>query len=123
MNDRFKTLYGAVDGSAAAFADNTALYYMGVRISYAELKKDIDACAGWFSTRGVKAGDAVTLCMPNIPQCVVLFYALSKIGAIAHMVHPLAPEAQLKSYMRSVGSKMLAIPDIMTDKYPSLVGR
>lgn len=122
MNDRFKTLYGAVDGSAAAFADNTALYYMGVRISYAELKKDIDACAGWFSTRGIKAGDAVTLCMPNIPQCVVLFYALSKIGAIAHMVHPLAPEAQLKSYMRSVGSKMLAIPDIMTDKYPSLVG-
>ena len=42
MNDRFKTLYGAVDGSAAAFADNTALYYMGVRISYAQLKKDID---------------------------------------------------------------------------------
>lgn len=122
MNDRFKTLYGAVDGSAAAFADNTALYYMGVRISYAQLKKDIDACAGWFSSKGIKAGDAVTLCMPNIPQCVVLFYALSKIGAVAHMVHPLAPEAQLKNYMQSVGSKMLALPDIMTDNYPSLVG-
>ena len=47
--------------------------------------------------------------MPNIPQCAVVFYAASKIGAVAHMVHPLAPKAQLSEYMDSVKSKLLVL--------------
>ncbi len=113
------TLYGAVKSTAKTYPKNTALYYMGVNISYARLVEDIDAIAGWFASRGIKEGDVVTLCMPNIPQCVVCFYALSKLGAVAHMVHPLAPETQLSEYMDEVGSKMLVLPDIMAKKYPT----
>ncbi len=121
MQDKDKTLYGAVKDSALKFPDNIALLYMGAKIDYKTLLSDIDAIGGYFAAKGVKAGDAVTLCMPNIPQCVVCFYALSKIGAIAHLVHPLAPEEQLKAYMTSVNSKLLVIPDIMVKSLENII--
>lgn len=121
MKDRDKTLYGAVKDSAKSFPENIALLYMGAKIDYKTLLGDIDALAGYFSGKGIKAGDAVTLCMPNIPQCVVCFYALSKIGAVAHLVHPLAPEQQLRTYIESVGSKMLVVPDIMAKSHERII--
>ena len=116
------TLYGAVRKTALAYPKKTALVYMNVKISYARLLKDIDIMAGWFLRKGVYEGDVVTICMPNMPQTVVCFYALNKIGAIAHMVHPLAPQAQLQSYMRSVKSRMLIIPDTTVFNREGMVG-
>lgn len=120
--DKNSTLYGAVRQTALAHPKKTALVYQKVKISYQRLLADIDSIAGWFLRKGVFEGDVVTLCMPNMPQAVVCFYALNKIGAIAHMVHPLAPEAQLQSYMRSVKSRMLVIPDTMIFNRESMVG-
>lgn len=121
MNDKHKTLYLAVAETAAEYPDNTALAFMGAKVDYKIMIADINAIAGWFRSAGIGEGDAVTLCMPNIPQCVTCFYALSKIGAIAHMVHPLAPEARLREYMTDVNSKMLVVPDFSVEKYPGLV--
>jgi long-chain acyl-CoA synthetase len=39
---------------------------------------------------GVKENDRVTICMPNAPQTVSMFYALNLIGAVSNMVHPLS---------------------------------
>lgn len=121
MKDLNKTLYCAVKDSALTFPDNIAFHYMGAKIDYRTFLRDTDAVAGWFAQKGIAAGDAVTLCMPNIPQCAVCFYALGKIGAVAHMVHPLAPEAQIKEYMSEVGSKMLVLPDIMAGQYTGII--
>ncbi len=121
MNDKNKTLYAAVKDSAALFPDKTALLFLGAKIDYASFIRDIDAVAGFLVGLGIQKGDAVTVCMPNIPQCAVVFYAASKIGAVAHMVHPLAPKAQLSEYMDSVKSKLLVLPDIMIDKYEELI--
>lgn len=121
MNDKNKTLYAAVKDSAALFPDKTALLFMGAKIDYASFIRDVNAVAGFFKGLGIGKGDAVTVCMPNIPQCAVVFYAASKIGAVAHMVHPLAPPAQLSEYMKFVNSKLLVLPDIMIDKYEQLI--
>ena len=121
MNDKNRTLYLAVKATASEHKNDVALTFMGAKIDYATMLADIDAVAGWFRGSGIGEGDAVTLCMPNIPQCVICFYALSAIGAVAHMVHPLAPEARLSEYMTEVKSKMLVIPDFSAPKYPGLV--
>lgn len=121
MTNGNETLYQAVKNTAMAHPDRTALHYMGVDISYKRLFADINALAAWFKSQNIKRGDAVTLCMPNLPQCVACFYALNKIGAVAHMVHPLAPVAQLISYMQKVDSKMLVIPDIFAVQHAEIM--
>lgn len=85
---------------------STALMYMGKRFSYQTLLSSIDDAAARLS-RLVKPGEVVTICMPNTPECVYCFYAVNRIGAIAHMVHPLAPQAQLLKFMRAANSKLL----------------
>ena len=53
---------------------------------------EIDACAKALTAQKIKAGDRVTICLPNVPQAVIMFYAINKIGAVASMVHPLSAE-------------------------------
>ena len=81
MNDKNRTLYLAVKATASEHKNDVALMFMGAKIDYGTMLADIDAVAGWFRGSGIGEGDAVTLCMPNIPQCVICFYALSAIGA------------------------------------------
>ena len=62
-----------------------ALLYMGKTFSYGTLFKAIDDAAARLASV-VNAGDVVTICMPNTPECVYCFYAVNRLGAVAHMV-------------------------------------
>lgn len=116
------TLYGAVKRAAEKFPRKVALLYMGRNIRYGRLIREIDRAADMLAGEGITAGTPITICMPNIPECVVLFYAANKLGAVAHMVHPLAPEAALGKYIKSVGSTFLAVTDIFAQNYAGLIG-
>lgn len=96
-----------------------ALLYMGKKFSYGTLFRSIDDAAARLSSI-VKAGDVVTICMPNTPECVYCFYGVNRLGAIAHMVHPLAPLAQLRKFMKAAKSKLLVTLSINLDKYAPL---
>lgn len=96
-----------------------ALLYMGKSFSYDTLFSAIDDAAERLSTL-VGKGDVATVCMPNTPECVYCFYALNKLGVIAHMVHPLAPPAQLKRFMTAAKSKLLITLSINLDKYKDI---
>ncbi len=96
-----------------------ALLYMGKFFSYDTLFRSIDDAAERLAPL-VHAGDVVTICMPNTPECVYCFYALNRIGAIAHMVHPLAPFNQLKKFMAAAKSKMLITLSISLERYAPL---
>jgi acyl-CoA synthetase (AMP-forming)/AMP-acid ligase II len=58
---------------------------MGVpprRLSLRELDRMSSTCARELSRRGIRAGDAVILQLPNTSELIVLYYALSKLGAV-----------------------------------------
>ncbi|WP_439101524.1 class I adenylate-forming enzyme family protein [Congregibacter sp.] len=80
---------------------------MGVqprRLTLRELDRASSTCALALQARGIKPGDAVILQLPNTSELIVLYYALSKLGAvispiavqyaaheIAHFVDELGP--------------------------------
>mgnify|MGYP001448857675 CR=1 FL=1 len=64
-----------------------------------------------FTAEGIKKGDIVTLCLPNVPEAVYMFYALNKIGAIANMVHPLKSGNEIKLAINDTKSKLLVMVD------------
>ncbi len=97
----------------------TALWYLGKTVSYSEFFSAIDDAAARLSTV-LKAGDVATICMPNTPECVYCFYALNRIGVIAHMVHPLTPLNQLKKFMAAANSKLLITLSINLAQYAPL---
>ena len=115
-----QTLYGAVNSAAKRYPRLNALYYKGRNITYSATLREIDALAAGLSRAGIKRGDVVTVCMPNVPESIYALYAVNKLGAVAHMVHPLAPAAQLKRFMEKAGSRLLFVLNIALKDYAEL---
>lgn len=112
-------MYNTIKNYYKKQSDSPALLYMGKTFTYARLFKEIDIAAGKLCNY-VKAGDVVTVCMPNTPECVFCFYAINRLGAVAHMVHPLAPFNQIKKFMAAAGSKLLVTLSVNLQKYAPL---
>lgn len=93
-----------------------ALSFMGRNISYELLSKNIERVAKSLSAAGVKKGDYVTVCMPNVPQTVYSLYAINMIGAIASMIHPLSAEGEIVHFVNETGSKYLITLDMFVKK-------
>lgn len=91
--------------------DYPALSFMGKLYSYKTLKEKINKAAKAFIAIGVKKGDKVTICMPNVPQAVFCMYALNRIGAIASMIHPLSAVNEIAYYLKEVNSEYIMTLD------------
>ncbi len=87
--------------------NNEAINYFGNKMNYRELFYNIDLCARAFTSQGVRCGDVVSICMANTPEAVISFYAVSKIGAIANMIHPLSSEEEIKESVNSTKSVVM----------------
>ena len=101
------TMCESVFKTADEVPNQTALSYMGRKISYKTLKSKILQTAHAFYSLGIREGDMVTVCLPNLPQAVYSLYALNYIGAIASMIHPLSAEKEIVFYLSTVKSKYL----------------
>ena len=101
------SLYSAVEKVATQYPNLIAYDFMGRSTSYRKLIADIHQCARALKSIGIRPGDRITICLPNCPQAIVMFYAVNLVGGIASMVHPLSSENELKFYVNE--SKSIAV--------------
>ena len=101
----------AVLKTAEKEKDFPAISFMGKTFSYTVLVEKINQAAAGFVALGVKKGDMVTICMPNVPQAVFCMYALNRIGAVASMIHPLSAVSEIIYYLKEVKSDYLLTLD------------
>ena len=99
----------------------TALNYFGKKITYGELFNGIEKACKALLYYGVREGDVVTICMPNTPEAVEVFYATNKIGAIANMVHPLSSKEEIKHYLNESKSRILIMIDLAFEKVRDII--
>ena len=88
-----------------------AINYLGNKITYGDLFRNIDKAAAAFLNAGVKEKEIVTVALPSIPEAIYCVYALNKIGAIANMIHPLAGKSETAFYVNEVKSRIVLIFD------------
>ncbi len=115
------TLYDQVKSSALQYPKNIAVEYMGKRIRYSKFIKQIDRASCSFQQLGIQKGDIVTICTPNIPEALISFYALNKLGAIASMLHPLSAEEEIKQSLNATKSKYLIMVDMFYQKIKPII--
>ncbi|WP_310751245.1 class I adenylate-forming enzyme family protein [Ruminococcus sp.] len=106
------TMYQMVERTVKEYPDDAAIEFYGKYITYKELMKRIERCAKAFTAMGIGKGDAVTLCLPNIPQTLECFYALNRIGAICNMVHPQSAQKEITYYLDVSESKAIVTVDL-----------
>ena len=101
------SIYKQLLNTANKYPNNTAYRYFGKNVSFEKFIKQIDRAAISFKKLNIKKGEVVTICLPNLPEALIAFYGLNKIGAIASMVHPLSAEEEIKESVISTKSKYL----------------
>lgn len=116
-----KSIYDYLKDEVDDDLDLYALNYFGTRITFDEMFKKIDLISRSLKSLGVKKGDIVTICMPNMPEAVETFYACNKIGAVADMIHPLSSANEIKTYLTQSESRILILYDANYEKVESII--
>lgn len=100
------TMYQAVEKTCKEIPNNEVIYYQGTSIKYKRFLKLVDETAKiLYHTLGIRENDVILVSQPNIPETLIIFYALNKIGACTNFVHPFTPFNQIQSIIKKTGSK------------------
>jgi len=106
-----KSIGQAVGEVAQAQAERDALVHteLGVRYSYGRLWAETERVAGGLIRLGIGKGDRVALWAPNIPEWLLSFIALSRIGAISVPVDPGVDMDTLRYMMNQTACKAVIL--------------
>jgi fatty-acyl-CoA synthase len=111
-----ETVYANLAASASRHPDRIAIDYYGRRIRYPELKREVDALAGYLQQRcGVSRGERVLLYLQNSPQFVIGFYAVLRADAVVVPVNPMNRTEELRHYVEDASARV-AIRAIKSDR-------
>jgi len=102
--------------TALRYPDRPALIYMGKEINFARLKEMVDRFAACLYDFGIRKGDSVAILLPNMIPCVVAYYAILKIGAIAVMNNPVYSDPELEHQFNDSDAKALIALDLLGDR-------
>lgn len=115
------SIYEQIKRTCLRYPNSVAIEYLGNKIKYKKFLKKIDRCAISFKYNGVKKGDIISICLPNVPEALICLYALNKIGAIGNMIHPLSAEEEIKESLISTKSKYLVMIDMFYFKVKNII--
>ena len=95
--------------------NNVAVEYAFAKISYKKLLEKIEATANSLYAMGIREGDTIGSCLPNIPEAMYLIYASAKIGAKIDLIDALSSKELLKKYCDNSKPKLLFALDVMSE--------
>jgi fatty-acyl-CoA synthase len=115
-----ESVYANLERTAARHPGRAALDYYGSRLTYAELKRQVDAMAGFLQQRcGVARGDRVLLYAQNSPQFVIAYYAIVRADAVVVPVNPMNRTEELRHYVEDSGARVaFAGNDVLAEIEP-----
>ena len=107
-----RLLTDLLDNAVARWGERIAIDFLGHRWTYGELGTLVEHAARGLQDIGVKPGDRVGLCLPNMPHYVILYFATLRIGGIVVNLNPLYVERELCHLLEDSGASVVATVDI-----------
>lgn len=109
-------LFEFLENAARKYPSKEAIIFMGLKMTYAQLKDSVDRLATAMHAMGVGKGDRVAIMLPNCPQAVISYYAVIRLGAVAVMTNPLYMERELSHQLRDSGAETIIFLDSLHTK-------
>ena len=106
--------------------ENCNIYsYFGETDTFSSFDKKVEECAKALKKYGLNRGDCITICLPNLPETMIYFYACNRIGVTPYLIDPRCSLKRIIDCMNISHSKLLiSLLDIMdknikSEKIPS----
>jgi long-chain acyl-CoA synthetase len=84
-------------------SDQPALVYGDERLSWSELREQVEALAAALAARGFGQGAPVALVLPNVPEFVIGFLGVLRAGGVVVPLNPHFKDAELEFHFREGG--------------------
>lgn len=98
------------------FPDRPALYFLGLHMSYAELMDEVERFATALAGLGVKRGDRVAIQLPNLPQTVIAYHAVQRIGGVVVLTNPLYTPREIEEQWVDAGCRVAIVMDFVFEQ-------
>src|SRR4030066_701623 len=106
-----KSAVETFDEATDKWKDRTAIIFYGKKISYRELRDQVDRFATALHDLGVKKGDRVALLLLNSPQFIIAYFGALKAGATLTAISPVYVSPEIKYQIEDSGARMLVFLD------------
>ena len=93
------TLWFNLEVTATRFPSKPAYLFFGRPLSFAELRTQAEAVAGWLQSVGVMPGERVAIFMQNCPQYAAAYYGILRANAVVVPVNPMNRAEEFKHFI------------------------
>lgn len=109
--------YDSLKKTSNSYPKYKAYNYFGIEKNYNEIIAEVNNVAKSLYQIGIRKGDYVTICSSNVPEAIISFYAINKLGAIANMVHPKTSIEELEFFLNLTNCKVIIALDSVVEPF------
>jgi long-chain acyl-CoA synthetase len=110
-----KSVVDTFNETCDKWKDKTAVVFYGRKVSYKELREQVDRFAAALHDLGVKKGDKIALLLLNSPQFIIAYMGALKAGATLTTISPVYVGSEIKYQLEDSGARMIVCMDILYD--------
>lgn len=115
LNTHFeeKTINELLDEQVDKYGKKNFIWFLDIWITYKQFQNYVKSLATALANLGIRKNDVVTLYLPNCPQYIVAYYAITRIGAIASGINPTYQPMEVLHQFDIIKPKMLIVLDAL----------
>jgi len=110
------TIVDFFENSVRDYPSAPAVKFLNRTLTYRELKDQVDRLATALAELGVRPNSKVAVQLPNLPQTVIAFYAIARLGAQAVMTNPLYMPPEIEHQWNDAGCEVAIVADFLYDQ-------
>jgi long-chain acyl-CoA synthetase len=102
-----------LETGAASQPQHTALIHAGRRITYAQLDEAANRCAAGLARLGVQAGDKVAVMLPNVPEFIMAYFGILKLGSCVVPLNTLLKASEIAYQLEDSDASALIVDEVL----------
>lgn len=114
------SVYNTIKMINTFYRKKDAIDCLDLQVNYKTMFDDAVTISLAFKELGVKKGDIVGVCMPNLYQAVAVFMACNRLGAITTFINSSATEQEICDYLNLYESKVFVNYDASLEMNESI---
>jgi long-chain acyl-CoA synthetase len=112
-------IFDSLERAKSQFPDNEALIFKGKPTTYRELYEQACRLSAVLSTRWkLRPESRVAIFLPNIPEFVLCYYAIQRIGAIAVSLNVMLKRDEVEFILRDSAAQLLITAPQLLEQVP-----
>ncbi|MEH1793441.1 class I adenylate-forming enzyme family protein [Nostoc sp.] len=102
------------------YPDKIALIFEDKSFTYKQLNRLVNSVANGLSGLGIKQGDRVVLFLPNIPEFIISYLGILKIGAVVVSVNVMLKSNEVSYIFNDCAAKAIITTESLVENVPEV---